>query len=149
MEVLKIAMAPLPNIEPVTLLVIVYAVALGRRGIFPVFVYIFLEGLLFGFGIWWVSYLYIWPLLFFVSLWLANYKSPLLWAMVAGLFGLLFGALCSIPYLLAGGIHAAIAYWVAGLYFDLIHGGANFFIVLLLFRPLSAFCTALVQRMKL
>jgi len=149
MEALKIAMAPLPNIEPVTLLVIVYAVAFGRRGIFPVFVYIFLEGLLFGFGIWWVSYLYIWPLLFVVSLRLANCKSPLLWALVAGLFGLLFGALCAIPYLLAGGIHAAIAYWVAGLYFDLIHGGANFLIVLLLFRPLSTFCIDLVKRRKL
>ncbi|MCC8122999.1 MAG: hypothetical protein LIO58_05630 [Oscillospiraceae bacterium] len=149
MEALKVAMAALPNIEPVTLLIIIFVGVYGRRAIFPVLVYIFLEGILFGFGIWWVSYLYIWPLLVAVSLLLVRCRSPLVWAMVAGLFGLLFGALCAIPYFVTGGAQAAFAYWVAGLYFDLLHGASNFVLVLLLYKPLSNLCTKLVQRMSL
>lgn len=149
MEALKIAMAALPNIEPVTLLIIIFVGVFGRRAFFPVFVYIFLEGIIFGFGIWWVSYLYIWPLLVAVSLLLVRFKSPILWAIVAGLFGLLFGALCAIPYFVTGGISAAFAYWVAGLYFDLIHGASNFVLVLLLYKPLSNLCIKLVQRMRI
>ena len=39
----KIALAGLPNIEIVSLLVIVYTVVLGWRALFPVYVYVLLE----------------------------------------------------------------------------------------------------------
>ena len=59
---LKMAMAPLPNIEPVSLMILVCALVFGRQVFYVVFTYIFLEGLVFGFGLWWASYLYLWPL---------------------------------------------------------------------------------------
>ena len=62
MMALKMAMAVLPNIEPVSLLILVYGLVFGWQVFYIVFTYIFLEGLVFGFGLWWVSYLYIWPL---------------------------------------------------------------------------------------
>ena len=62
MTVLQLALAPLPNIEPVSLLVLVYTLVFGRDVFYIVFTFILLEGLVFGFHLWWMSYLYIWPL---------------------------------------------------------------------------------------
>ena len=57
------ALAFLPNIELVSLLVILYTLFLGKRVVPVLLVFALLEGLLYGFGLWWVSYLYVWPLL--------------------------------------------------------------------------------------
>lgn len=62
MTVLQVAMAALPNIEPVSLLTLVYALVFGRQVFYIVAAFALLEGLVFGFHLWWVSYLYIWPL---------------------------------------------------------------------------------------
>ena len=57
--------------------------------------------------------------------------------MVSGIFGLVFGLLCAIPYIFTSGIYGAFAYWVAGIPFDLIHGIANFVIMLVLHQPMK------------
>lgn len=44
--------------------------------------------------------------------------------------------MCSIPYLLIGGIHTAVAWWVSGIPFDMIHGISNFVLMLVLYKPL-------------
>ena len=44
----KLALAWLPNIEPVSLLVLVYALVFGRDVFYIVFTFILLEGLVFG-----------------------------------------------------------------------------------------------------
>ena len=90
MMVLKMAMAPLPNIEPVSLLILVYALVFGRQVYYIVFTYVLLEGLVFGFGLWWLSYLYIWPLWAALVLLLgrSGTRPPLLWAAASGIFGL-------------------------------------------------------------
>ena len=59
-----------------------------------------------------------------------------MWAVVNALFGLAFGALCSLPYLLAGGIGTALAWWTSGLMFDILHCAGNFAMTLALYRPL-------------
>ena len=95
------------------------------------------EGLLYGFGIWWFNYLYIWPLLVALVMPLRKWSHPVLWAIVAGLFGLLFGTLCSIPYFITGGPGAGFGYIVSGIPFDLVHCAGNFVSVLILFYPLD------------
>ena len=62
--------------------------------------------------------------------------SALIWAVLAGVFGLCFGALCSIPYLFIGGWAMALSYWVSGITFDLIHCAGNFVFTLTLYKPL-------------
>ena len=42
----------------------------------------------------------------------------------------------SIPYLFIGGIHTAVAWWVSGIPFDMIHGVSNFVLMLVLYKPL-------------
>ena len=62
--------------------------------------------------------------------------SALIWAVVAGVFGLCFGALCSIPYLFIGGWAMALSYWVSGITYDLVHCAGNFVFTLTLYKPL-------------
>lgn len=137
MTVLQVAMSFLPNIEPVSLLVLAYALVFGRDVFYIVFTFILLEGLLYGFHLWWVSYLYVWPLWAAAVLLMGRRgeRPPLVWAVASGAFGLSFGGLCALPYL-AGGPYAALSYWIAGIPFDLLHCGGNFFLALALERPL-------------
>ena len=132
----KFAMSGLPNIEPVTLLLLCYALAFGFPCAFSVAaVFILLEGLLYGFNLWWVSYCYIWPLWLGVVFLLRKNRAAPVWAAAAGGFGLLFGALCALPYF-AGGPAMALSYWVSGIPFDLLHCVGNFVLTLLLLKPL-------------
>lgn len=130
------AMAAIPNVEPVTLLLMLFTLFLGKRVIYVLAAYLLLEGCFYGFGLWWIMYLYIWPLLTFLTYLLRRQRSVWIFASLSGLFGLFFGALCSIPYLFIGGISGAFAWWVAGIPFDLIHCVSNFLLCLVLFLPL-------------
>ena len=65
---LKLGMALLPNIEPVSLCILVYGAVFGYKALYPVFVYVGLEILCFGLGIWNVYYLYVWPLLVVIAI---------------------------------------------------------------------------------
>lgn len=132
----QVLLSGLPNIHLTALLVMLYAVCLPRLAMPAVAVFILLEGITYGFGIWWVSYLYVWPLLVAVVWYLRRCESAVVWAVLGGVFGLCFGALCSLPYLFAGGPSAALAYWIAGIPFDLAHCVGNFVLTLLLWKPL-------------
>lgn len=132
----KMVMAQLPNIEPVSLLVMLYAVCFGWRGLYAVCVYVLLELAVWGAGLWAVGYLYVWPLLFYLARWLRRMEHPLGWAAVSGSFGLLFGALFAPIYWITGGWAYALSWWAAGVPMDLIHGAGNFALALALFCPL-------------
>lgn len=148
MAALQAAMAPLPNIEPVSLLVLVYALVFGRDVFYIIYTFVLLEGLLYGFHLWWVTYLYIWTLWALAVLLISRGRDrgPLLWAVASGAFGLSFGALCALPYL-AGGPWAAFAYWTSGIPFDLLHCAGNFCLTLALERPLYTLLTKLRNSM--
>lgn len=138
-QVAKALIAPfLPNIELVSLFIIVYTLVLGKRVFYIIYVFVLLEGTVFGFDIWWFSYLYIWSMLAFAVLIFRSIEKPFFWAIVSGVFGLLFGALTAIPYLFIpdGGIGLAVSYWVKGIIFDLLHCAGNVIAALLLFKPL-------------
>lgn len=132
----QVGIAFLPNIELVSLLVIVYTLAFGLKALYPVYVFVLAQGLIYGFGLWFVNYLYIWAMLVFIILPLRKSESPLLFAVISGAYGLCFGALCAIPYLFIGGPGSAIAYWVNGIPFDIVHCAGNFAAALLLLQPL-------------
>ena len=132
----QVGMSFLPNIEPVSTLIILYTLTYKKQ-VFPIiYTFVLLEGIIFGFGIWWVSYLYIWSILALVVLALKKMDSAVLWAVVSGFFGLSFGALCALPYLVSGGLYAAFAYWSNGIVFDILHCAGNFVLTLVLYRPL-------------
>lgn len=132
----KVAMAPLPNLEPVSLLVMLFAVTFGKKAVYPISVYVLLEFALYGFGLWTVNYLYVWFVLAGAAYALRGMDSALGWALLSGAFGLLFGALCAPVYLFTGGWAFALSWWVNGIPFDLLHCAGNFALALVLFNPL-------------
>lgn len=138
LTVSKEAMAFLPNFEPVTLLTILFTLVFGSTALGAVGVFLMLEGLLYGFGLWWIMYLYIWPLLALLVLLLRRLKwnHAWQWALIAGGFGLLFGSLCSLVYLPMGGPKTMVTWALAGLPFDAVHAGGNFLLMLVLYHPL-------------
>ena len=140
---LKMAMSWLPNIEPVSFLVILYALVLGRRALYPIYVYVALEILTFGIHYWSVCYLYIWVILYGLTRCLRSRRDPLSWAILCGAYGLCFGLLCTPVYWLSGGWQFALSWWLSGIPYDLLHGAGNFFITLLLFPP----CYRWLQRL--
>lgn len=140
MFAVQVAMAALPNIELVSLLVITGTLTFRRRAVYAIYIFVLLEGLVYGFGLWWVMYLYVWGILAGITWLLRKNTSVIVWAAVAGGFGLIFGALCAIPYFFTGGVTFGISYWISGIPFDLLHCGGNVLVTLVLFRPIhSAF----------
>ena len=134
----QVVMSFLPNLEIVSLLIILYTIFFGKKVFWMIYGFVFLEGFLYGFGMWWFQYLYLWSILAVVALFFRSNTSPLFWSILSGFFGLSFGALCTLPYLIAGGPAAAFSYWVSGLGFDLIHCIGNVVLCLVLFKPLYA-----------
>lgn len=144
----KVAMSGLPNIEPVSLMVMLFAVVFGWKGLYPVYLYVLLEILLYGINLWNINYLYVWLVLFVCAYGLRKLKNPLWWALLAGVFGLAFGLLCSPVYMAAmGSVSYGIRWWIAGLPFDVPHAIGNFVIALLLFAPLRKLLTRLYSKM--
>ena len=133
---LQVVMSGLPNIEPVSLLVMLFAAVFGWKALYPVYVFVAMEILFYGFSTWNIYYLYIWAILAAVAVFLRKMESPLAWALVSAVFGLAFGALCGIVDIFIGGWAYAVAKWVSGIPFDILHCGGNFVIALIMWKPL-------------
>lgn len=141
----KLALASLPNIELVSFLIIVFTKKFSKKVLFVIPAYIVIEILIFGFDVMWVTAsVYVWILLYVATCLFGTTESPVSLAVLSGFFGFLFGFLCSFPYLFittgknpTASLSAAIAYWIAGIPFDIIHGVSNFVIMLVLYKPLS------------
>ena len=144
-EACKLVMQSLPNIEMTSFLVILFTLRYPRLTLYAIPVFTLIEGVVYGFGLWWVMYLYAWPILMLVTRAFSRADSAFFWAVVSGVFGLLFGAMCALPYFFIGfvsggvsqGLTQMFAWWVAGIPFDLIHGVSSFAIMLALYRPIS------------
>lgn len=132
----KQAMSGIPNVEPVTLLIILFALELPRETPGAVTVFLVLQGVLYGFGLWWAMYLYVWYLLAVLA-WLLRWMDNAFgWAVFSGAYGLCFGGLCAAVYLVAKTPAFTLSWWLSGLSYDVMHGAGNFVIMLLLYRPL-------------
>ena len=132
----KYVMSFLPNIEPSSLMVMLFAVVFGKKWVYPTYLYVAMEILFYGINLWSINYLYIWAILALTAYFLRKMQSPLGWAMVSGVFGLMFGALCGIVDVFIGGVSYAVTKWISGIPFDISHCFGNFFIALVMFKPL-------------
>ena len=133
----KFALQNIPNVHLGAVLLIVATLRFGIKTLYMVFVYIMLEGLFFGFSIWWVPYIYIWAILVLAVLPQRKHKSWLMLSVTGALHGYLFGAMCAIVTAVIGGLKAGFAFWVSGIPYDLIHGTSNLILCLVLLRPLD------------
>ena len=127
----KMVMEFLPNIHILALLIITFTVVYRWRAIFPIIVFIMLTGLLNGFGVWWIPYLYIWLPLWAVTLILPKNMPKKIavpvYVTVGALYGFLYGTLYAPAQALIFGLDfkGMIAWIIAGLPFDFVHGIGN------------------------
>ena len=142
----KYVMAWLPNIEPVSFMVLLFGAAFGRKALYPIYLYVVMELLFYGRGTWNFMYLYIWPLLGMMAWLLRDMEHPVGWAILSGAFGLLFGALCIPVDVVIGGFEYAAAKWIAGIPFDITHCIGNFVIAWILFSPMRKLLEKLYRR---
>lgn len=135
----QIALAPLPNIEIVSLLIYIYTQIYGRKAFLSIYTFVLLEGCIYGFGTWWLGYLYVWSILALIVLLIKDeqLKSSLPFScVILGAYGLSYGFLFAIPYFFILGINGGMAYWVSGIPFDLLHFAGNITVTLVLYKPL-------------
>ena len=64
----QVLLAFLPNVEIVTFLILLYTLVFGRKVFIMIYTFVLLEGIFYGFGLWWINYLYIWSLLALIVL---------------------------------------------------------------------------------
>ena len=142
----KFAMSGLPNIEPVSLMVMLFGAVFGTQAVYPIGVYIAMEFLVYGPGLWNLCYLYIWFILAAAAWLLRKMDSALGWAVLSGGFGLAFGLLCAPVDMVAGGAAYALGKVITGIPFDIAHCVGNFVIALTLFCPLRKRMEMLARR---
>lgn len=151
-EVCKAALSFLPNIELTTFWMIMFTLFFGWRVLFVVPVFILIEGSIYGIQLWWIMYLYTWPLLALFTFLFRRNESIWFWSTFSAFFGLSFGFLCSFPYYFIGfasggvrtGLHAGITWWIAGIPWDIVHCVGNFVLMLALYYPIRN----VMKRMK-
>lgn len=128
----KVIMEFLPNVHLLAMFTMVYTLVYRKKALFPIYVYVILNGIFAGFSTWWIPYLYIWTILWGVTMLLPK-KMPL-WAasivypLVCGLHGLCFGTLYAPAQALMFGLNLkqTIAWIVAGFPWDIVHGIGDF-----------------------
>lgn len=129
-------MNALPNIHPVTLLLVICVRIYGARALYPAACFSLVEILLYGLSIWTAPYLYIWIISVLIMLPFRNNSSRLFWACLGGILGLCFGLFSAVPAAAVSGLRSGIAYWAAGISFDIIHCVSNFILLYFLNLPL-------------
>ena len=128
----KLVMEAFPNIHIIGMLIVAITVVFRVKALYPIYVFVFLNGLFSGFPLWWIPYLYVWTVLW-VFVMLIPKKTPkkalpIIYMSVAALHGFLFGILYAPTQAIIFGLNfkSMIAWIVAGFPFDLIHGISNF-----------------------
>lgn len=131
MFVSKLLMEWAPNIHFLGALTVTYTLVYRRRALIPIYVYVFLQGAYAGFNVWWVPYLYIWTVLWGLTMLLPKKMPTWLCAVVypaiCGLHGFMFGILYApCEAFFYGFDFQTTLLWIAkGFYFDMLHGFGN------------------------
>ncbi len=135
----KLIMQILPNIHLLGVFIIAITIVYRKKALFPLYTYILIEGLIAGFTLWWVPYIYIWTVLWgAVMIMPKNIPKKLaliIYIVICSLHGFLFGTLYAPAQALLFGLDfkGMIAWIIAGFPFDIIHGISNFFCGILIY----------------
>lgn len=150
MFISKIIMELLPNIHLLGMLTMTYTVVFRKKALIPIYIYVMLNGIYAGFAMWWIPYLYIWTVLWGVTMLLPK-RMPrklkcIVYPIVCSLHGFAFGTLYApVQALMFGMNFRAMLAWIAsGLPFDIIHGISNLFVGMLII-PLGELIARLMK----
>lgn len=139
----KIIMEAIPNVHLLGVFTIAFTVVYRKKALYPVYIYVILNGIFSGFASWWVPYLYLWTVLWGAVMLLPREMParlrPVVYMAVCALHGFLFGTLYAPAQALMYGLSfkGMIAWIVAGLPWDFLHGVSNFFCGILIVPIIS------------
>ncbi len=129
----KLLMEVAPNIHLLGVFTIAFTVVYRKKALYPIYIYVILNGIFSGFAVWWVPYIYVWTVLWGAVMLLPKHLPKKIRALVymavcAG-HGFLFGTLYAPAQALLFGMsfQGMVSWIIAGLPFDFIHGVSNFF----------------------
>lgn len=127
----KVLMELLPNMHLIGVFIVAMTVVYRKKALYPLYVFVFVTGLLNGFATWWIPYLYIWAVLWGAVMLLPQNMpakiKPVVYMIVCGLHGLLYGVLCAPAQAILFGLDfKGMLTWIAaGLPFDVTHCVSN------------------------
>lgn len=148
----KILMELLPNVHLIGMFTVAITVVYRKKALYALYTFIFLTGMFGGFAIWWLPYLYIWLPLWGAAMLLPRdmpkKAAPVVYMLICSAHGFLYGTLYAPSQALLFGLSfdATIAWIIAGLPFDCIHGVSNFFCGMLAVPVIFALRIASGQR---
>ncbi len=131
MYVSKMLMEFAPNVHLLGVFTVTFTIVYRWKALYPIYIFVFLVGLFNGFSIWWIPYLYLWVVLWGMTMLLPkkmpNKVRPIVYMVVCALHGYLYGTLYAPFQAICFGLNlkGMVAWIVAGLPWDCIHGTSN------------------------
>lgn len=129
----KVVMEMIPNVHLLGVFTMAYTIVYRQKALYPIYIYVLLNGIFCGFAVWWIPYLYLWTVLWGVTMLLPQKMprkvAPIIYMIVCSLHGFFFGTLYAPAQALLFGLNfkGMIAWIIAGFPWDCIHGVSNFF----------------------
>ena len=133
MYISKMIMEFAPNVHLLGVFTIAYTVVYRKKALYPIYIYVILNGIFGGFAPWWLPYLYVWTILWGVVMLLPKKMpkkiAPVVYMVICAAHGFLFGTLYAPVQAILYGLDfkGTMAWIIAGLPWDFIHGVSNFF----------------------
>ncbi len=128
----KLIMEWAPNIHLLGMFIMVFTVVYRKKALIPIYIFVFMTGLFNGFSVWWIPYVYIWAVLWALTMLLPK-KMPtaakaVVYPLVCALHGFAYGTLYAPAQALMFGFNfeQTLAWILSGIPFDIIHGISNF-----------------------
>ena len=132
----------LPNIHLLGMFTMLLTLVYRKYALIPIYLYVVLQGLYAGFSLWWMPYVYIWTILWGVTMLLPKQMkdktAAVVYPIVCGLHGLFYGVLYAPAQALLFHLdfEQLIAWIAAGFPYDVLHFVGNT-VAGLLILPLS------------
>lgn len=146
-----LVLSVLPNVHLLGMFIVLLTVVYRKKALIPIYIFVMIQGLYYGFAVWWIPYLYVWTVLWGVVMLLPRKMTPrvcvIVYPLVSGLHGVLFGTLYAPAQMLLYGYtwEQTLAWIAMGLPFDAIHGASNLAFGFLVY-PLSELLMKLNRR---
>ena len=143
----KLVLDVLPNIHLLGMFTMAFTLVYRKKALYPIYTYVLLLGIFNGFSFWWVPHLYVWTILWVITMVLPPKAPPLLYMIICAVHGFLYGVMCAPAQAFFFGLdrNGTLAWIAAGIPFDLIHGVSNFFCAALII-PVAKTITSAQRR---
>ena len=135
----KMLMEIAPNIHLLGVFTIAFTVVYRKKALYPMYIFILILGIFNGFAAWWIPYLYVWTVLWGMTMLLPK-KMPksvacVVYPVLCMLHGLAFGILYAPAQAVLFGLNfeQTVAWIISGFTFDIIHAVGNFAVGLLIY----------------